>query len=45
MRGYPTMLSPVRASPAEPTDSADGQSYQDDGCPSALGCLQPTVHL
>ena len=39
------MLSPVRGQPTEPVGSTDGQSYQDDECPSSLGLLQPAVHL
>ena len=44
-RGYLAMLSLARGQPAEPTGSTDRQSYQDDGRPSPLGLLQPTVHL
>ena len=39
------MLSPARGQPAEPAGSTDGQSYQDDGCPSSLGLLWSAVHL
>ena len=45
VRGYSTMLSSVRGQPAEPAGSTDGQSYQDDGCPSSLRLLWPAVHL
>ena len=45
MGGYLAMLSTVRGPPAEPAGNTDGQSYQDDGQPSSLGLLWPTVHL